>query len=125
MSKTIILIPTRLAATRLPNKPLLKINGISIINHVYEKAKSSEIGDVFVATGDKEIFEEVTKKGGKCVLTEKEHLTGTDNNGTNVTGYMHVTGTYVAIAELYTPQEEAALGYDFHPRNDPPQDPGD
>ena len=78
MSKTIILIPTRLAATRLPNKPLLKINGISIINHVYEKAKSSKIGDVFVATGDKEIFEEVTKKGGKCILTEKEHQTGTD-----------------------------------------------
>ena len=78
MTKTIILIPSRLAATRLPNKPLLKINGISIINHVYEKAKSSKIGDVFVATGDKEIFEEVTKKGGKCVLTNKEHQTGTD-----------------------------------------------
>jgi 3-deoxy-manno-octulosonate cytidylyltransferase (CMP-KDO synthetase) len=78
MSKTIILIPSRLAATRLPNKPLLKINGKSIINHVYEKAKSSKIGDVFVATGDKKIYEEVTKKGGKCVLTEKEHQTGTD-----------------------------------------------
>ena len=78
MSKTIILIPSRLAATRLPNKPLLKINGISIINHVYEKAKSSMIGDVYVATGDQQIFEEVTKKDGKCVLTEKKHLTGTD-----------------------------------------------
>ena len=78
MSKTIILIPSRLAATRLPNKPLLKVNGISIINHVYEKAKSSKIGEVFVATGDEEIFEEVTKKGGKCILTEKEHQTGTD-----------------------------------------------
>ena len=78
MTKTIILIPSRLAATRLPNKPLLKINGLSIINHVYGKAKSSNIGDVFVATGDKEIFEEVTKKGGNCVLTKEEHQTGTD-----------------------------------------------
>jgi len=78
MTKTIILIPSRLAATRLPNKPLLKINGMSIINHVYEKAKSSKIGDVFVATGDKEIFEDVKKKGGKCILTEQEHQTGTD-----------------------------------------------
>ena len=78
MSKTIILIPSRLAATRLPNKPLLKINGISIINHVYKKAKSSKIGDVFVATGDQKIFDEVTKNGGKCILTEKNHLTGTD-----------------------------------------------
>ena len=78
MSKTIILIPSRLAATRLPNKPLLKINDISIINHVYLKAISSKIGDVFVATGDKEIFEEVRKIDGKCVLTEKEHQSGTD-----------------------------------------------
>ena len=78
MTKTIILIPSRLAAKRLPNKPLLKINGISIINHVYEKAKSANIGDVYVATGDEEIFEEVTKKGGNCVLTKEEHHTGTD-----------------------------------------------
>ena len=78
MTKTIILIPSRLAATRLPNKPLLKINGISIINHVYEKAKSAMIGDVFVATGDEKILEEVTKNGGKCVLTKKAHHTGTD-----------------------------------------------
>ena len=78
MTKTIILIPSRLAATRLPNKPLLKINGTSIINHVYEKAKSSNIGDVFVATGDKKIYEEVTKNGGQCVFTENEHQTGTD-----------------------------------------------
>ena len=78
MTKTIILIPSRLAATRLPNKPLLKINGTSIINHVYEKAKSSNIGDVFVATGDKKIYEEVTKNVGQCVLTENEHQTGTD-----------------------------------------------
>ena len=78
MTKTIILIPSRLAATRLPNKPLLKINGLSIINHVYEKALSTNIGDVFVATGDMEIFEEVTKKGGNCILTKHDHQTGTD-----------------------------------------------
>ncbi len=78
MTKTIILIPSRLASTRLPNKPLLKINGTSIINHVYKKAESSMIGDVFVATGDQEIFDEVTKKGGKCILTKKKHNTGTD-----------------------------------------------
>ena len=78
MTKTIILIPSRLAATRLPNKPLLKINDISIINHVYQKAKSSNIGEVFVASGDKEIFDEVKKIDGKCILTEKEHQTGTD-----------------------------------------------
>tara|TARA_B100000427_G_scaffold181299_1_gene150725 strand:+ start:1812 stop:2546 length:735 start_codon:yes stop_codon:yes gene_type:complete len=78
MSKTIILIPSRLAAKRLPNKPLLKINNISIINHVYKAALSTGIGDVYVATGDKKIFEEVTTNGGNCILTEKQHNTGTD-----------------------------------------------
>ena len=78
MSNTVILIPSRLAATRLPNKPLLKINNISIINHVYKIAKSSLIGESYVATGDKEIFEEVTRNGGKCILTKKDHKTGTD-----------------------------------------------
>ena len=78
MSNTVILIPSRLAATRLPNKPLLKINNLSIINHVYKIAKSSLIGESYVATGDKEIFEEVTKLGGKCILTKKDHKTGTD-----------------------------------------------
>jgi len=78
MTKTIILIPSRLAAKRLPNKPLLKIKGKSIINHVYQKAKSAEIGNVYVATGDEEIFYEVTNNGGNSILTKKEHKTGTD-----------------------------------------------
>jgi len=78
MGKTIILIPSRLAATRLPNKPLLKIKNLSIISHVYQKAKLTGIGEVYVATGDKEIFKEVVENGGKCILTEKEHKTGTD-----------------------------------------------
>ena len=78
MNNTVILIPSRLAATRLPNKPLLKINNVSIINHVYKIAKSSLVGQCYVATGDKEIFEEVTKNGGKCILTQSDHVTGTD-----------------------------------------------
>ena len=78
MNNTIILIPSRLAASRLPNKPLLKINNLSIINHVYKKAKETNIGDVYVASGDKEIFNDVELNGGKCILTEKEHHSGTD-----------------------------------------------
>ena len=78
MSKTIILIPSRLAASRLPNKPLLQINSNSIINLVFQKAQSAAIGDVYVATGDKEIFNNVTQNGGKCILTNQAHKTGTD-----------------------------------------------
>ena len=78
MSKTVILIPSRLSATRLPGKPLLKINGTSIISHVVKKAKEADIGDVYVATEDKEILDDVNLNGGKAVLTKNTHKTGTD-----------------------------------------------
>ena len=78
MSKTVILIPSRLSATRLPGKPLLKINGISIISHVVAKAKEADIGDVYVAAEDKEIIDDVNSNGGKAILTSKKHKTGTD-----------------------------------------------
>ena len=78
MPKTLILIPSRLSATRLPGKPLLKINGLSIISHVVKKAQKSQIGDTYVATEDKEIVEDVEKNGGKAILTSKNHKTGSD-----------------------------------------------
>ncbi len=78
MSKNIILIPSRLAAKRLPNKPLLKIDGRSIIMHVYDKAIKCKIGKVFVATGDKKILDEVKNNGGKSIKTIQKHETGTD-----------------------------------------------
>ena len=78
MPKTLILIPSRLSATRLPGKPLLKINGISIISSVYKKAKETGLGKVYVATEDKEIFNDVTNNGGNCILTSNTHKTGTD-----------------------------------------------
>ena len=78
MSKTLILIPSRMSATRLPGKPLLKINNLSIILHVYKRAKKANIGDVVVATQDLEILEEVEKNGGKAILTGNQHKTGTD-----------------------------------------------
>ena len=78
MSEILTLIPSRLSAKRLPGKPLLKINGLEIINHVYNKAIQADIGDVYVVTGDKKIFNAVKKHGGKCILTKKKHRTGSD-----------------------------------------------
>jgi len=78
MSKTVILIPSRLSAKRLPGKPLLKINGVSIISNVVRKAKEADIGDVYVATEDKEILEDVNSNGGKAILTSNKHKTGSD-----------------------------------------------
>ena len=76
--KTLIIIPSRLSATRLPGKPLLKINGLSIISHVFKKAEKANIGEVFVATEDQEILEDVKKNGGQAILTSNNHKTGTD-----------------------------------------------
>ena len=76
--KTLIIIPSRLAATRLPGKPLLKINGLSIISHVFKKAEKAKIGDVLVATENQEIIDDVKKNGGQAVLTSDKHNTGTD-----------------------------------------------
>ena len=78
MQKTLILIPSRLSASRLPNKPLLKINGKSIISQVVEKAKRTRLGKVYVATEDKEILKEVKKNGGNAIITNNNHKTGTD-----------------------------------------------
>ena len=76
--KTLIIIPSRLSATRLPGKPLLKINGLSIISHVFKRAEEANIGEVVVAAEDKEIVEDVKKNGGKAILTKDTHKTGTD-----------------------------------------------
>ena len=76
--KTLVLIPSRLSATRLPGKPLLKINGISIISHVFKVAQKANIGEVYVATEDQEIANDVKKNGGEAILTSNTHKTGTD-----------------------------------------------
>ena len=76
--KTLVIIPARLKAMRLPGKPLLKINGLSIISHVFKKAEEANIGEVFVATEDQEIIEDVKQNGGQAILTSNKHKTGTD-----------------------------------------------
>ena len=67
-----------MSATRLPGKPLLKINGLSIISHVSKKAEEANIGDVIVATEDQEIIDDVTSNGFNAILTSNKHKTGTD-----------------------------------------------
>ncbi|MDA9233777.1 3-deoxy-manno-octulosonate cytidylyltransferase [Candidatus Pelagibacter sp.] len=78
MPKTLILIPSRMSANRLPGKPLLKINNLSIISHVVNKAKKTGIGQVVVCTEDQSILEDVLKNGGEAILTGDHHKSGTD-----------------------------------------------
>ena len=67
-----------MSATRLPGKPLMKINGLSIISHVSKKAEEANIGDVIVATEDQEIIDDVRSNGFNAILTSNKHKTGTD-----------------------------------------------
>ena len=76
--KTLVIIPSRMSASRLPGKPLLKINGLSMISHVFKKAEEAKIGDVIVATENQEIIDDVKLNGGQAILTKKDHKTGTD-----------------------------------------------
>ena len=76
--KTLVIIPSRLSAKRLPGKPLLKINDISIISHVFKRAVEANIGEVVVATEDQEIIDDVRQNGGQAILTKNSHKTGTD-----------------------------------------------
>ncbi len=78
MSNTIILIPSRMSAERLPGKPLLEVNGLPIICHVVKKAQETQIGEVIVATEDEEILNIVKKNHGEAILTSKNPQTGTD-----------------------------------------------
>ena len=78
MSNTAVIIPSRLKAERLPNKPLKLINKKEMILHVYETAIKAKIGEVFVATPDREIADIIKSHGGKVVITNKSHQTGTD-----------------------------------------------
>ena len=67
-----------MSATRLPGKPLLKINGLSIISHVSKKAEEANIGEVIVATEDQEIIDDVKGNGFNAIMTSNKHKTGTD-----------------------------------------------
>jgi 3-deoxy-manno-octulosonate cytidylyltransferase (CMP-KDO synthetase) len=78
MEKIAIIIPSRLNAERLPNKPLKLINNKEMILHVYNVAKSSNVGEVIVATPDKEILDLIKSHNGQAVLTSDKHQTGTD-----------------------------------------------
>ena len=78
MKNTAIIIPTRLGAKRFPNKPLEKINNVPMIIHVLNRAKESNVGEVFVATPDDEILQVVKENGGKAFLTKEDHQSGSD-----------------------------------------------
>ncbi|MBS0232649.1 MAG: 3-deoxy-manno-octulosonate cytidylyltransferase [Proteobacteria bacterium] len=76
--ETLVLIPARMQATRLPGKPLADIHGTPMIVHVWRRAVEANAGRVVVATDSAEILEAVTAAGGESVMTRSDHASGSD-----------------------------------------------
>jgi len=76
--RVIILIPARLAATRLPGKPLADIAGRPMIAHVLERARAAQVGEVVVASDSEAVCAAAEKAGGRAVMTSAEHVSGSD-----------------------------------------------
>jgi 3-deoxy-manno-octulosonate cytidylyltransferase (CMP-KDO synthetase) len=78
MADVLILIPARMASTRLPGKPLLDIAGEPMILHVMRRAQAARLGEVVVATDSEVIAACVEKAGGRAVMTRADHASGSD-----------------------------------------------
>jgi len=78
MSNPVVLIPARLAATRLPDKPLADIHGVPMIVHVWRRAMEADAGPVVVATDSEAIAGVVRAAGGVAVMTRADHPSGSD-----------------------------------------------
>jgi 3-deoxy-manno-octulosonate cytidylyltransferase (CMP-KDO synthetase) len=78
MARTLIMIPARMQATRLPGKPLADIHGEPMIVHVWRRAMAAEAGRVVVATDDEAIAAAVRRAGGEAVMTRSDHVSGSD-----------------------------------------------
>ncbi len=78
MANPIVIIPARMAATRLPGKPLADIHGAPMIVHVWRRAMEADVGPVWVATDDERVIEAVAGAGGKAVMTRLDHPSGSD-----------------------------------------------
>ena len=76
--KTIIIIPARMASQRFPNKPMALIDGIPMIQRVWEKAKLANIGEVVVACCEKIVFDKINSIGGTAIMTNPDLPSGTD-----------------------------------------------
>ena len=76
--KTVIIIPARMASKRFPDKPLVLINGIPMIQRVWEQAIKSNLGDTYVACSEKEVFDLITNLGGTAIMTDPKLPSGTD-----------------------------------------------
>lgn len=76
--RPLVVIPARMASSRLPGKPLADIGGRPMIVHVWERAVAADLGPVVVAAAEQEIVDAVERAGGRAVLTRPDHPSGSD-----------------------------------------------
>lgn len=120
--KTVVIIPARLSSTRLPNKPLADIGGKTMIERVYLQAKKAGISDIYVACDGEKIAGEVSKFGGKAIITNPNLPSGTDRiyhalkqikNGEEFDIVLNLQGDLPAIdPEVIKSAEEALIESD-------------
>ena len=95
------IIPARLASSRLPNKPMADILGMPMIGHVYFRSKMSEIFDeVYVATCDNEIYDYISKIGGKAIMTSDTHERASDRTAEALLKIENESGNRVDIVVM-------------------------
>jgi 3-deoxy-manno-octulosonate cytidylyltransferase (CMP-KDO synthetase) len=95
----IVVIPARLAATRLPDKPMADIHGAPMIVHVWRRAMEAQCGPVIVAAGEEIIADAIERAGGRAILTSPHHPSGTDRIF-EALGKVDPGGTHDAIVNL-------------------------
>lgn len=78
MTRTLIVVPARLQATRLPGKPMVDIAGAPMIVHVWRRAMEAEAGRVVVATDSQEVVSAIAEAGGEALMTRSDHASGSD-----------------------------------------------
>ncbi|MCO5259688.1 MAG: 3-deoxy-manno-octulosonate cytidylyltransferase [Crocinitomicaceae bacterium] len=79
--KVVGIIPARYESSRFPGKPLVDLKGKTMIQRVYENASKANLDEIIVATDDERIFDHVKAFGGKVVMTQKHHTSGTERCG--------------------------------------------
>ena len=95
----VIIIPARMAASRLPGKPLAEIDGRPMIQHVWERAMAANIAPVWVAADDQAVFDAITSAGGNAIMTRSDHASGSDRTFEAVQA-IDPDGTYDVILNL-------------------------
>lgn len=121
MKRILGIIPARYLSSRLPGKPLVDIGGKSMICRVYDQClKSASLTDVWVATDDQRIYDEITENGGKALLSATKHITGTErcfesyeilkNRGENFDVLVNIQGDEPFINPRQIDLLTAALG---------------